>query len=64
MQEQRVDEFEGEVVQAETVGRRCPSFLPAQDPAPERDEPVEPIGQDEVVPVDCYRPEAVQDSET
>ena len=63
MQQQRVDDLEGEQLQVEvrTVGR--PLLLPAQDPVAEGDEPVETVGEHQVITVAGYGGKAVEDPE-
>ena len=67
MQQQGVYYLEGEGLDVEDVEARVGRvllLLPPQDPTPERDQPVEPIGEDEVVPVGSHGGKAMHNPET
>jgi hypothetical protein len=61
MEEQWVDYFENQVLYIATSVILDSFFLSSQHPTAERYEPVQPVSEYQVLPVDCDCPENMQD---
>lgn len=64
MEEEGVDELEGEDLDIEIGTPWCFFFLASQYPVSEGDQAIEAVGEDQVVAVGAHGGKAVDDSET